>query len=63
MIFRNCIQSSKLFLQYLNSSELSRSNNEPNSLDFENHISWDYAEQIKLPFSSQQEVFFFLINL
>lgn len=30
--------------------------NEPNSLNFENHISWDYAEQVKIPFSSQQEV-------
>lgn len=36
-------------------SHFPRQNN-PNSVDFENHISWDYAEQVKLPYSSQQEV-------
>ncbi|CAB4417947.1 unnamed protein product [Rhizophagus irregularis] len=27
----------------------------PNSLDFENHISWDFAEAVQIPYSSQQE--------
>ncbi|CAG8460056.1 7064_t:CDS:2 [Cetraspora pellucida] len=46
---------SKINLQQLsNFSNFSRSN-EPNSLKVENHISWDYAEQIKIPYSSQQE--------
>jgi hypothetical protein len=27
-----------------------------NSLEFENHISWDFAEAVHLPYSSQQEV-------
>jgi hypothetical protein len=57
-MFRNCIQASKLSLQQIpNFTNILRSN-EPNSLEFENHISWDYAEQIKLPYSSQQEVCF-----
>ena len=28
----------------------------PNSLDITIHLSWDYAQQIQLPYSSQQEV-------
>jgi hypothetical protein len=28
----------------------------PNSQDFENHISWDFAEAVQIPYSSQQEV-------
>jgi len=28
----------------------------PNSKDFENHISWDFAEAVQIPYSSQQEV-------
>lgn len=27
-----------------------------NSINIVNHISWDFAEQVKLPYSSQQEV-------
>jgi len=27
-----------------------------NSLDIELHISWDFAEQVHIPFSSQQVV-------
>jgi hypothetical protein len=27
-----------------------------NSRDFENHISWDFAEAVQIPYSSQQEV-------
>jgi hypothetical protein len=27
-----------------------------NSLDIENHVSWDFAEGVHLPYSSQQEV-------
>ncbi|GES74104.1 hypothetical protein GLOIN_2v1777628 [Rhizophagus clarus] len=53
--YRNCIQASKIFLkQQPNFPEYLRPNN-PNSFNFENHISWDYAEQVKIPFSSQQE--------
>jgi hypothetical protein len=36
-------------------SELKRPGN-PNSLEIENHISWDFAEAVNLPHSSQQEV-------
>ena len=28
----------------------------PNSQDFENHISWDFAEAVQIPYSSQQEI-------
>ncbi|PKK56012.1 hypothetical protein RhiirC2_800946 [Rhizophagus irregularis] len=56
--YRNCIQLSKTFIRQIpNYPNLLRPN-EPNTLDFENHISWDYAEQIKIPYSSQQEVCF-----
>ncbi|KAF0412698.1 chaperonin: PROVISIONAL [Gigaspora margarita] len=27
-----------------------------NSIDITNHISWDFAESIQLPYSSQQEI-------
>jgi len=27
-----------------------------NSINLINHISWNFAEQVKLPYSSQQEV-------
>ena len=36
----------------------------PNSLNFENYILWDFAEDVHLPFSSQQEVFIkFVFNI
>ena len=31
-----------------------------NSLEIENHISWNYAEGVHLPYSSQQEVSFII---
>ena len=46
---RNCIENSKNQLKQIDSS---------NSLEFENHISWDFAEGVYLPYSSQQEVKF-----
>ncbi|GES92034.1 hypothetical protein GLOIN_2v1777628 [Rhizophagus clarus] len=64
--YQNCIQASKIFLkQQPNFSEYLRPNN-PNSFNFENHILWDYAKQVKILFSSQQEgsiYFKFLYNI
>ncbi|PKY53653.1 hypothetical protein RhiirA4_547753 [Rhizophagus irregularis] len=53
--YRNCIQLSKTFIRQIPNYPNLLHPNEPNTLDFENHISWDYAEQIKIPYSSQQE--------
>lgn len=35
----------------------------PNSQDFENHISWDFAEAVQIPYSSQQEVKLTKLNI
>jgi hypothetical protein len=53
LLNRNCVANSKLALQeYQNAPRPGI----PNSLDFENHMSWDFAEAVQIPFSSQQEV-------
>ncbi|CAB4381099.1 unnamed protein product [Rhizophagus irregularis] len=49
--YKKCIEQSKHILQ---GHSFSRSG-KPNSIDIVNHISWDFAEQVKLPYSSQQE--------
>jgi hypothetical protein len=52
-----CIENSKYKLQnYSNFPSFLRPGL-PNSINIENHISWDFAEQVKLPYSSQQEVY------
>ncbi|RGB34582.1 hypothetical protein C1646_760374 [Rhizophagus diaphanus] len=53
--YRNCILLSKSSIHQLPGFPDFSRPNDPNSLEFENHISWDYAEQIKIPYSSQQE--------
>jgi len=50
--YRKCIEQSKHILQGHSFSRPGK----PNSIDIVNHISWDFAEQVKLPYSSQQEV-------
>ena len=53
ILYRSCVANSKLALQeYQNASRPGV----PNSQDFENHISWDFAEAVQIPYSSQQEV-------
>jgi hypothetical protein len=57
-LFRNCIEIAKEHLQYFNDDNgLPISDRViPNSLEVTNHISWDFAEQIYLPQTTQQEV-------
>ncbi|RGB24601.1 hypothetical protein C1646_772843 [Rhizophagus diaphanus] len=50
--FRSCVANSKLALQEFQNAPRPGI---PNSLDFENHISWDFAEAVQIPYSSQQE--------
>jgi hypothetical protein len=53
LLNRNCVSNSKLALQeYQNAPRPGI----PNSLDFENHMFWDFAKAVQIPFSSQQEV-------
>ncbi|PKK55738.1 hypothetical protein RhiirC2_801631 [Rhizophagus irregularis] len=52
---KEIIINTKNQLLQFNLSELKRSGN-PNSLEIENHISWDFAEAVNLSHSSQQEV-------
>lgn len=53
---RQCILDTKQQVKnIINLSKLLRPG-KPNSLEFKNHISWDFAEAVHLPFSSQQEV-------
>ncbi|CAB4378732.1 unnamed protein product [Rhizophagus irregularis] len=52
--YKKCITDTKNQLLQFNLSELKRSGN-PNSLEIENHISWDFAEAVNLSHSSQQE--------
>lgn len=54
-IRRNCVVKSKIALRSIpNWSSLSRPGI-PNLIEIENHISWDYAEAVHIPYSSQQE--------
>jgi hypothetical protein len=53
LLNRNCIANSKLALREFQNAPRP---GVPNSLDFENHISWDFAEAVQIPYSSQQEV-------
>ncbi|CAB5381718.1 unnamed protein product [Rhizophagus irregularis] len=52
--YKKCIENSREQLSKINKELIIRSGN-PNSLEFENHISWDFAEGVHLPYSSQQE--------
>ncbi|CAB4376175.1 unnamed protein product [Rhizophagus irregularis] len=52
--YKKCIENSREQLSKINKKLIIRSGN-PNSLEFENHISWDFAEGAHLPYSSQQE--------
>ena len=52
--FRNCIKNAKEEFKNLNQdSNLVKS---ANSFDIKLHISWDFAEQVYIPYSSQQVV-------
>ncbi|CAB4383124.1 unnamed protein product [Rhizophagus irregularis] len=52
--YKKCIENSREQLSKINKELIIRPGN-PNSLEFENHISWDFAEGVHLPYSSQQE--------
>uniref|UniRef100_U9TR14 DUF7869 domain-containing protein n=1 Tax=Rhizophagus irregularis (strain DAOM 181602 / DAOM 197198 / MUCL 43194) TaxID=747089 RepID=U9TR14_RHIID len=52
--YRNCIKNSKDQLTKIDKELIIRPG-VSNSLEFENHISWDFAEGVHLPYSSQQE--------
>ena len=53
ILYRNCVANSKLALREFQDAPRP---SVPNSQDFENHISWDFAEAVQIPYSSQQEV-------
>lgn len=61
MFFRECIVRSKEAYRTLNEQLVGHKCE--NSLDIEIHISWDFAEQVHLPFSSQQVVITVIITL
>jgi hypothetical protein len=52
--FRDCIKDAKEAFEKLNQD--SNPIRPANSLDIKLHISWDFAEQVHIPYSSQQVV-------
>ncbi|CAG8843875.1 28970_t:CDS:2, partial [Gigaspora margarita] len=52
--YRTCIANSKKALGFLQLINLTRPGLH-NSINTENHLSWDFAEGIQIPYSSQQE--------
>ena len=62
--FRKCIEKAKFTIERLGKENITRPG-KVNSLYIEVHLSWDFAQQVQLPSSSQQEVNcfkFFLLN-
>ncbi|CAG8830753.1 7323_t:CDS:1, partial [Gigaspora rosea] len=51
----NCIANSKLLLHSISNWTSLPRPGIPNTIDIENYISWDYAEAVHIPYSSQQE--------
>jgi len=61
IFFRNCIKDAKEAFEKQNQD--SNPIRSTNSLDIKLHISWDFAEQVYIPYSSQQVVcIIFFIN-
>jgi hypothetical protein len=54
LIFRDCIKKSKNAFENLRQGL--NSARSANSLDIKTHISWDFAEQVHIPNSSQPVV-------
>ena len=53
--YRTCIENSKLTLQNHSNFLNFLRPGITNSINSINHIFWDFAERVKLPYSSQQE--------
>ncbi len=54
LIFRDCIKDASE--EFKNLNEDTNPIRSANSLDVKLHISWDFAEQVHIPYSSQQVV-------
>jgi len=54
LIFRDCIKNAKESFE--NSNRDSNAIRSVKSIDAKLHISWDFAEQVHIPYSTQQVV-------